>query len=137
MSIFTWDDAYSVNVPEIDAQHRGLVDLINTLHLVLTTEDDSGRLVEAKARTIEALVEYGNKHFQSEDDFMRAMNFPDLEEHRREHQIFVATVNEYREELTTVHAVRTTQVMKIMTDWLHDHLLTKDQKYAEYAAGLR
>ncbi len=135
MPSFTWDESYNVNVPEIDAQHRGLVDLINNLHQVLMEEDDAGRLAGVKAQTVDALVEYGVKHFESEEVFMRSINYPYIEDHRKEHQAFITKVNEYREELKTAHAVHASRVMKIMTDWLHDHLLTKDRKYGQFADG--
>jgi hemerythrin len=96
-------------------------------------DDDARRLAEAKAQTIDALVEFCIWHFESEEGFMRSIGFPDLESHRKAHQAFVAKVLEYREELMTVYGVQGSQVIKLMTDWLGDHILIWDKKYAEFA----
>ena len=138
MPTFTWNETFSLGVPEMDEQHRGLVDLINSLHRVMMGDDDTRRLAEAKAQTIDALVEYCIRHFESEERFMRSIGFPDLDNHGKEHQDFVAKVLEYRDELMTAYAVHGSEVIKIMTDWLYSHILTKDKMYAEFAreAGL-
>jgi hemerythrin len=129
----SWDETFSVGSPIIDRQHQKLIDLINNLHQVLMEEDRTGRLADAKARTIDALMEYGMQHFETEEEYMQEMNYPELDEHRKEHRIFIENLNRYRAELTTAYEVRTSQVMKIMTDWLRDHLLNQDRKYADFA----
>jgi hemerythrin len=131
---FTLNETLSLGVPEMDEQHRVLVDLINSLHRVMMGED-SRHLAEAKAQTIDALVEYCVRHFESEEEFMLSIGYPDLDDHRNEHQAFIAKVLEYRDELMTAYAVQGSQVIKMMTEWLHHHILTKDQRYARFAAG--
>ncbi len=131
----TWNDNFTLGVPEMDQQHQGLLDLINSLHRVVMRDDDIHRLAEAKAQTIDALIEYCRRHFESEEEFMGSIGFPYLDDHRKEHQAFITKVLEYRDEPMTAYAVHASEVIKLMSDWLYDHVINKDKKYAEFAAG--
>ena len=135
MPTIAWNETFILGVPEMDEQHRELLDLINSLHRVMMGDDDSRRLADAKAQTIDSLLEYCRRHFESEEEIMRSIGFPDLDDHRKEHQAFVARVVGYREELMTAYAVHASRLIKIMADWVYGHILTSDKKYAEFAAG--
>lgn len=40
MALFVWDHRYAINIGEIDAQHRRLFSLINTVHEAIGTGAD-------------------------------------------------------------------------------------------------
>jgi hypothetical protein len=50
--IFPWQDAYSVGIPEIDAQHKQLIRLINDLHAAML----QGKGAAALDRVLSELV---------------------------------------------------------------------------------
>ncbi len=59
MPVFTWADEYSVNVPEIDAQHKKLMDMINRLYEAM----ENGCGSQVVGQILDDLVVYTQNHF--------------------------------------------------------------------------
>lgn len=70
----------------IDADHRGLYDLIIALQEMVLRRRDS---VEAEAtairRLIDTMVKYAEQHFRREEDIMKAIGYPGLDEQEQQH----------------------------------------------------
>jgi len=58
---FEWDEKYSVNVDEIDEQHKKLVDLIKQLHDSL----EDGSASETVGEVLNEMAEYTEYHFET------------------------------------------------------------------------
>jgi hemerythrin len=67
-----WSVHFSVNINEIDEQHRKLMEMINTLHEAMVARQ--GR--EAQKIIIAAMVDYAHNHFALEERYMRESTFP-------------------------------------------------------------
>ncbi|MGA3093477.1 MAG: hemerythrin family protein [Terriglobales bacterium] len=74
-------------------------------------------------KAIDALGEYCTKHFADEEESMLSIGFPGLDEHRRKHRDFVAKVAEYKADLATVNPLHASKVIKLIADWIRDHVL--------------
>jgi len=88
--IVAWQEAYALDLPEIDAQHQVLFDLMNALwHAII---------VRAPAQETLALVSelerYTIVHFTEEETFMRRAGYSRFDAHKHAHDRFVARVAE-------------------------------------------
>ncbi len=81
MGLISLQNDQRVNVPEIDAQHERLVDLINQLHTAMA----QGSKVDVLGGLIDALIEHTRFHFQYEEGLMADAGFPGLAKHKDEH----------------------------------------------------
>ena len=81
MNYFVWDDAYSVGVASLDAQHKVLIDLINRLHVI---EERGGDL----SGVLDRLDWYVRHHFAVEEALMRGAGYQRLTAHIAEHREF-------------------------------------------------
>ena len=87
MNQITWDDSYSVNNADIDAQHKKWIEIHNKLdHILLNGSNNE--VSNAVVDTIQAMQEYVNYHFRQEEQYMKEINYPDLVAHRRLHTDF-------------------------------------------------
>ena len=131
MAIVYWREEYSVRVPEIDAQHRRLLDMINALHEAMLMGGKAGAL---KA-VMDELVAYTHYHFTFEEQLMARAGYSGLEEHKRKHRAMVSKVGEFAAEISSGQAVVSLKLLNFLKDWLAHHILETDKQYSDALAG--
>lgn len=120
MSSFVWNEAMSVGMPALDADHRCLIRIINLL------EDAEGRDVE---RVIDIVMEtldlYCRYHFAREERIMRACGFPSLAFHCGEHK-------DFRRSIAGKVRASAPELLEHLKAWLLHHILIQDMAYKPY-----
>lgn len=128
MALIEWKADYSVNIAEIDDQHKKLVDLINTLHAAIL----SGTGKDALTHILADLVDYTLNHFATEEKFFDEYDYPESESHKQKHQDLVQQVAALQKKQADGEKVLTMDVMNFLRDWLQDHILGTDKKFGPY-----
>jgi hemerythrin len=128
--LFPWKEAYSVRIPEIDAQHKQLIRLINDLHAAMLQRKGA----EALDRILGDLVRYTDGHFAFEEALLQKRRYSGLAAHKTEHQQLTKQVVELRARVRAGTLAMTGQVMQFLKEWLANHILTRDQHYARELA---
>ncbi len=77
-----WREQMSLHNTLIDTEHQYLIKQINAVEAALNTSENHDLLVE----TLDHLMEYTKTHFEHEEALQRKINFPDMLNHREEHQ---------------------------------------------------
>ncbi|MBL0161229.1 MAG: hemerythrin family protein [Bryobacterales bacterium] len=131
MAFVNWKEEFSVRVPEIDMQHRRLLDIINKLHEAM----HMGGKPEALKTVSDELVSYTRYHFGYEEQMLARAGYRGLEEHKRKHRAMVAQVEGFAAEITSGKASVSIKLMAFLKDWLSRHIMETDQQYATYLAG--
>lgn len=127
-----WDATFSTNNDEIDAQHKTWIGILNTLHdAMINSEAEDVKKVKADA--LEAMVSYTRFHFKFEEDYMREINYPGLADHLKLHEDFIARIHKYDNDMREGDLLLGTRIIKIMQEWLTEHILVEDKKYALFA----
>jgi len=124
--IFPWNDSYSVRIPQIDAQHKGLIRLINDLHSAMA----AGKGKEALGTILDELVRYTESHFKYEEGMLRQRQYSGLAAHQSEHQKLTGQVIELRERFRSARLTLSVEVMQFLKNWLGNHIMVHDQAYA-------
>ena len=131
MKLFIWDDKYLVNIKEIDDQHIKLVELINKLNEAM----HEGQGCEMLEVVLKDLVEYTNSHFKKEENLLSSNGYPDFIKHKEKHDELTEQVIDLQKQFEGGRIMITLQVMKFLKDWLSDHILDIDKKYAPFLKG--
>ena len=125
MPPFEWSDDYSVGIPEMDTQHRKLMELLAEV---------SGGTMEPPGRTLgewlEEAQQYGQWHMRREELVLRVRGYPELEAHKAEHNV-------YRGKLAALQAMSdrrdfSIRLTNFLNEWWRYHILISDQQYARY-----
>lgn len=129
-----WKERYKIGVDLIDDQHRELFKrLSNFIQIVQNDISWENKLDEVK-ETLNFLGEYVVFHFNDEENYMKEINYPDYEIHKKIHEDFKKEINDYidlfenegfdEEKIQELNA-------RLMT-WLIMHVGKMDQEIGKY-----
>jgi hemerythrin len=127
-NMFEWNQKYSVGITSIDAQHQNLFAIAHELHAAMS----AGQGKSALSRLLDRLVQYTAVHFVHEERLMRQCDYPNLEEHRREHEKLTAQVVDFQKEYQAGRITLTVQLLQFLKGWLEHHIQESDHAYAPH-----
>ena len=130
MKELLWDKTLSVDVPEIDQDHRRLLELFNRLgHAV----EDGEPQVYIEALMAE-LISCTDWHFQHEERLMEKHDYPGLNEHHAEHQELINSGNALQQRLQRAGAPPSASEIAFLEHWLTGHIYGADMAMGTYLA---
>jgi hemerythrin len=123
-----WNETFSVGNEDLDAQHRILFDIANSIPETVS---------EHQARTcVVRLFKYTREHFLAEEAVMRKMGYPKLPEHIEIHNRLLDQLSEIsvkpldRDEANLAFK-------QFVFHWIVDHILMSDKDYHRYSLDQR
>jgi len=121
------DAKYILGIPEIDAQHEELHELVNSLREVITRKDQRHLVHQALKRLHQLLV----THFAFEEALMQMIRYPDLPQHKKMHK---GVLNLFENYFDHPPEPGDYEILgKMITDKVLDHVMEHDVKMAESA----
>lgn len=135
MAYIDWQDDFSVNVKEIDDQHKMLVEMINALHAAML----ENKARDLQMKTITRMIDYAAEHFALEEKYMKLYSYIGYSAHKEEHVRFTAKAHDLQKRMSKVGFVLTLEILNFLRDWLKHHILKIDKAYSAHFAqkGLR
>ncbi|SPE42217.1 Hemerythrin HHE cation binding region [Candidatus Sulfopaludibacter sp. SbA3] len=134
MAFFEWSSSYSVEVTQIDAQHKHLVGMLNGVHEVMARGANKDEVL-ALARD---LLDYTRFHFTSEEKLMEQAGYTGLAQHREKHAAMKAEVERLLAAAESGNVAVPIKLMNFLKSWLAKHINGTDKEYvpAMKAAGI-
>lgn len=127
MEYVQWETKYETQIALIDSQHRMLFNLINELYNAMKL----GKSNTVLSEILTELINYTDYHFKAEEELMEEYQYFDLEQHKKEHKSFVQKVLFFYQRYIADEAALSIEILEFLTDWLSEHILIKDQKFAK------
>jgi len=128
--VIQWSDAWSVGAPEMDRDHRVLINLINQLPAALDKASEQGWVV---GNLLNSLWDYTDYHFGREEALQKAANFPGAEEHTSRHRELKAQVRDWLDRYQDdPDSVDGDALLTFLKGWLTNHILGEDMRYKPY-----
>jgi len=133
MAFITWDEKFSINIDEIDAQHKQLFNLINRLNEAMAM----GEAQQVLIRALDKLVAYIYYQFDAEENFMRQNHYPErlFLDHQLKHQAFVKKIAKKQLQCATEPKKISVDLLHFLIDWFTDHILNVDKQMALTLVG--
>jgi len=128
MSLFQWNDSFSVGNSEIDGQHKKLFQLADRFHAAMA----GGKGKQILQQTLAELIEYTKHHFASEENIMLKTSYPEYHQHKTEHDALTHKVAQFRDDLAADRVVVTIDLLQFLRNWLVNHIGQMDKKIGEY-----
>ncbi|MBI4849351.1 MAG: bacteriohemerythrin [Nitrospirae bacterium] len=128
MPFITWNEEYSVNIKEIDAQHKKLIELINNLFDKMRI----GRGKDVIGIILNELVNYTVYHFITEEKLLQEHRYPEYMQHKKLHSDLTKQVKELKDKFDHGDIIVTARTMNFLNRWLIDHIMGEDKKYSPF-----
>ena len=128
MPIVNWSDDYRVNVEQIDAQHRELLELVNGLHAAVESCLGKDELREMLAN----LAEFTRHHFATEEELMKQYDYPGLVEHHKEHRLLLSHLDELVAAVSSGQRPTFYSDYDVSTDWALLHIDEHDRDLGRF-----
>ena len=127
MTFLPWQNAFEINVPAFDAEHRHLVSLVNALHEAQTKGNGQNECAEL----LKKIVEHAKLHFAHEEQLMTESAYPRLERHRAQHAGLISSVANTCSwvdtgAIDTNHSAVSAALLNFLKKCLLDHIVTHD-----------
>ncbi|GAB5606187.1 bacteriohemerythrin [Sideroxyarcus sp. TK5] len=124
-----WSHELSVHIPEIDAEHRHFIELINALNEAIA---ERMSLSEVRKR-MQDVIDDAVSHFDHEESLFIEWGYPEAEQHARQHaaatKVFTDVMKRIeRSEMESDWIKAGLQVKQLLVA----HLLNEDMKYRDF-----
>ncbi len=129
MKKIKWSENLNIGNANIDEQHQMLVNIVN--HYIDAVNDEKEQ--EEVKNILLKLRDYTLQHFSAEEEFMQELGYPELEQHKKDHEKLTKMVKEYQEYAFSDHEVPKEEMIPFFKKWLLEHILQKDMDIARFA----
>jgi len=124
-----WDDRkMSVNIGEIDTQHRALVRLINNV----SDTAASGLGSRVFEKQLADFMRYIELHFSDEETFLNLYGYPEATAHRLQHKAFLTQVAALKNEFHSRESDLDKKSLGFIRNWLVHHIVSSDKQYSRF-----
>lgn len=128
MAFMPWTDEFVTGLPQIDEQHRWLVDATNQLHDEISKEEVDK---DAVNNILHGLIDYTFNHFIVEEDLFNRYGYPESSAHIAEHNKFTRETASMLEKFEEGESVKE-EALEFLKDWLSHHILKVDMAYVPF-----
>jgi hemerythrin-like metal-binding protein len=132
MSIL-WRESMKIGDDWLDAEHKRFIALLNLIERGLQQKD-----VAPVEEIFDELQSYLESHFAHEEAYMAKVGYPDLEEHKRQHEKlayrFYTLLGRFRASHNDAERRRNVQKFaEFLREWLIEHILKEVVELKSYA----
>jgi len=120
-----WEDKYSVEVEELDNQHKRMFAIINELLDLIESNTPEEHLGEV----VEGLIKYKKFHFATEEKYFKEFNYDDADDHIKKHHEFNDKLEIMKAKYPKYTVEFAFDLIDFLEDWLINHVMIVDHKY--------
>jgi hemerythrin-like metal-binding protein len=128
MEKIVWNAKFCTGIEKIDSQHKRIISQINFLIDNLNSEDKA----YLNGEIIRNLDKYSKEHFFTEEEFLRKINYPNLEDHLKLHKAF--KMNTVKSAISVLKGNEHVpeETIKFLKKWWSNHILKADMEYKNF-----
>ncbi len=125
---FGWSPAFSIQILEMDTQHKKLVEIAGGIMEMLRSESDADSIEMA----FTTFIDYTRYHFSEEEELMQRYEFDGVLAHKSKHAELVRQVVEYKDKLMENPDHSKVDFKGFFMGWLIKHIFSEDRKYSAF-----
>lgn len=123
-----WSELYSVNIEEMDNQHKKLLNLMNYLDEAIKEGKEPG-LIGIAVEEFNGCVEF---HFREEEKLLESINYPHLVAHKNLHLHFLVQFQMMNSAYQSGHFDIVQIFVQYLKNWFVFHVFSEDRIYGAF-----
>ena len=130
-----WKKEYELGVPQIDEQHKRLVEIAGKLYDALN--GDAEKYKASFGGILKEFENYTVCHFSAEEALIEKEGYPSLSSHKLAHQNFIMELSNQRRKLSKESADPIADGFRFydyVLSWLLTHIARADKLWADFIA---
>lgn len=125
MALIEWRKEFETGVPDVDFEHRELVDLINALHAEIGQGADRTRVHEFLGEVFARIA----AHFALEESIMRKHSYDEYAAHKAEHEQLLDEIRDIMDGAAEGSSGGYGEALSAtVRDWFVNHFKSKDAR---------
>jgi hemerythrin-like metal-binding protein len=128
MRLIQWSNANAVYLPEIDAEHRSLLQTADALHQAIL----AGARPERIQTILRNLLIRAEEHFLHEERRMQEVGCPSYNWHKMQHDTFRKRAKTVAKRVERGNGEAAIELLRFFAGWLRDHTAIADRMMGAY-----
>jgi hemerythrin-like metal-binding protein len=125
---FQWRDAFTVEVPVFDEEHKNILKHINDLNRARHSNAERSEITSILGSLVQTTVD----HFAHEEKVFAEFGYEGDKEQKEEHTGLLKDVTEFIDSYRSGEREVDEDFMKFLKNWLIEHILKMDRQYASF-----
>lgn len=129
---FNWDPSLELDIPLIDTQHQQFFRIGREIEQLLLIYC-AGTTKKDLLNILYELRDFVTYHFFTEEEYMSSLNYPDIDAHKKNHQLFKNYINKIDyDRLCTSPQKALTEIKDELAKWVFNHMVHFDRAFGEF-----
>jgi len=132
MDKFAWTEEYSVNIKEIDDQHKRFFEITNSIIDLIGKENLTK---EETIKSLQDLGDYAFYHFSTEEKYFDKFGYSDAPIHINAHNNYREAVSDFFEKINEASAdfkQMAGEMASYSGNWLLTHIMVVDKRFTKF-----
>lgn len=122
--LIEWKKEFELGVPDIDTEHRELIELINSTYSALQAQPESSNIMAFLGEIFAKI----SAHFALEESIMRKYRYDGYLEHKQEHERLLDDIRDIMDDYEDGIMPSEGELSRRLTDWFSAHFRTQDAR---------
>lgn len=122
-----WDDDFSVEVKDMDEDHKVLFRLARSIAMVL--QKRAGLPVEEEI--FHEIINFTKYHFSKEEELMEEADYCDIQTHKNHHKKLIRQIEDFSRRIAN-EGYSVGAATDYLLKWLVKHIYSEDKKYTDH-----
>ncbi len=124
MSLIEWKEQYSLGVPDVDYEHRELIELINELYASVSGEATDVTVLDFLGELYTRIA----AHFALEEKIMRECHYDEYLDHKTDHERLLDDIRDLMDDYEDGVYVDVERFGKRLDAWFSEHFQSRDAR---------
>ncbi len=125
MALIEWREEFSIGIPSVDYEHKGMIRMINQLHEEMSATPSRDTVSDFLGE-IHALI---SAHFALEEKEMREMGYDAFDDHKDDHERLLDEIRDIMDEFEENDPGEfAEELSRRLEDWFTGHFRTRDAR---------